>query len=445
MRHTGNQVFWRAARRVGIFLIGIELAAALIIPGLSWGAFSGTATPARSISYATATMPTATSLSVTGGVWTQATLPSGTPRLTDISCTSSTFCMAVGGESYYTSTPAAGVIWNGSSWAQATPPVSLFAVSCTSPTFCMGVTNGAYTIWNGSSWGATAAIPNNFYGNGAVSCTSPTFCMAVGTTTAIWNGSSWADVNPPPSPWSGFFSVSCTSPTFCMAVGWYYTGSTNYGVAYTWGGFSFVSTTFSTQVGSLFGVSCTSSTFCVAGGQGNPGDIATWNGTSWTSYSFAGNQFYDISCTSSVFCEGAEYNYAASSGGAGLADWNGTSWTAQSFPAGAAGFLGMSCLSSGRCYATGINSSGNGVVDNIETIVRWTPGSGTDALGYPLVTWQNILGCFGTNCTPTTPVITNIPPSSGSYTMASDNTCYAVESGNRTGSWTAVSNTVCVA
>ena len=35
MKHTGNQVFWRAARRVGIFLIGIELAAALIIPGLS--------------------------------------------------------------------------------------------------------------------------------------------------------------------------------------------------------------------------------------------------------------------------------------------------------------------------------------------------------------------------------------------------------------------------
>ena len=73
MKHTGNQVFWRAARRVGIFLIGIELAAALIIPGLSWGAFSGTATPSSGMAVSDATMPAPSSVSAQGtctyGTW----------------------------------------------------------------------------------------------------------------------------------------------------------------------------------------------------------------------------------------------------------------------------------------------------------------------------------------------------------------------------------------
>ena len=402
-------------------------------------------TPAQSTSYTTATMPAATNLSVTGGVWTQNSLPAGTPTLTSISCTSATFCMAVGGLSYYlpSTNPAAGVTWNGTSWTPATPPVSLYAVSCTSSTFCMGVTSEKYTIWNGTSWGPTGAIPVSFYGNGAVSCTSPTFCMAVGNSTAIWNGTSWSPTTTaPPAPWSGFFSASCTSPTFCMVAGWYYGGlGDNYGVAYTWDGSGYNTTTFSTQVGSLFGVSCTSPTFCVTGGQGNPDDVAVWNGTSWTSYAYVGLQFYDMSCTSPTFCDGAEYTPAPQ---AGIATWNGTSWVSQSFPAGATGFFGMSCLSSGRCYAAGMNSSSNGLVDNIETVVHWTPGSGTDALSHPLTASQNILGCFGPSCTPTTSVATNIPPLSSSYSMASDDTCYAVESVSRSGSWTAMSSPVCV-
>jgi hypothetical protein len=144
--------------------------------------------------------------------------------------------------------------WNGTRWATVSSPndnathgSDLNAVSCTSTTFCMAVGsfwNGTVTQnwtekWNGPRW-AKVTVPdtssteaNRLYG---VSCTSATCCLAVGlvstgteslTLAEKWNGSSWTVVTSPDptAHLNNLFGVSCTSKTFCMTAGSYYTGS----------------------------------------------------------------------------------------------------------------------------------------------------------------------------------------------------------------------------
>lgn len=132
--------------------------------------------------------------------------PSGTTRswLYGISCVSSSACWAVGPKEVVPATNETMVQrWNGSSWSLQSSPNpeggerNLESVSCTSQTFCMAVglaTNGGYKPfglkYNGSSWtlqelaipaGGTQAWPF------AVSCVASRGCQAVGQ---FWNGTS---------------------------------------------------------------------------------------------------------------------------------------------------------------------------------------------------------------------------------------------------------------
>jgi hypothetical protein len=161
---------------------------------------------------------------------------SGDSSFTDVSCTSTTFCLALGSAG-----PARhGLIetWDGTHWSIIAAPspigrsgyASLTHLSCTSPAFCMAI--GGYSqstvslteIWNGIRW---SNINNPAYSTsevGAVSCTSPAFCVGAGGNALIetWNGTAWS-IRPSPggSSASGLTGVSCASPSFCATVGFY--------------------------------------------------------------------------------------------------------------------------------------------------------------------------------------------------------------------------------
>lgn len=108
-----------------------------------------------------------------GSNWTPLTFPS-TPatdlvELNSVACISATSCMAVGEDQNSTGTAATTVAaqWNGATWTIVSTPSpatfsALFSVSCTSPTYCSAVgasspsANGTVSplaeVWNGSTW-----------------------------------------------------------------------------------------------------------------------------------------------------------------------------------------------------------------------------------------------------------------------------------------------------
>jgi hypothetical protein len=240
--------------------------------------------------------------------------PSGsnpTVELNGISCTSASFCIAVGrifksgGDQILTEK------WNGTKWTQLTSPsmgpdafVDVYGVSCKSTTFCMAV--GWFTDepsealamkWNGSSW-TVETVPNDGDTEDnileSVSCATTTFCIAVGNGPGQlidrWNGSVWTIVSTTAN--FGLEGVRCRSTTFCMAVGAQSSGGATDTLAEKWNGVTWSVLTTPNVSGSpgniLHSVSCTGTTFCMAGGysQGSGSDTdaltETWNGSTWS-------------------------------------------------------------------------------------------------------------------------------------------------------------------
>ncbi|MFZ1063198.1 MAG: InlB B-repeat-containing protein [Acidimicrobiales bacterium] len=169
---------------------------------------------------------------------------------TSISCVSSPslWCMAVG-----SGNNSSALVMDGSPTAWNTPYVvspplgasaELFGVSCTSSTFCVAVGNDSdasgspFVIYGDPTSGWTTA--NSFdspfattAGFSSVSCTSATFCVAVGSDANSLPivvagdpaGASWKNTGPSEvnlSTWGpdGFFDgVTCQDQTDCVAVG----------------------------------------------------------------------------------------------------------------------------------------------------------------------------------------------------------------------------------
>jgi RHS repeat-associated protein len=170
-----------------------------------------------------------------------------------VSCTSTTACTAVG---YYTNATARIVTlaerWNGSAWSiqttanPASGTVELLGVSCTSATFCTAVgkqASGTFAErWNGTSW-SISSTPNptgSSIGLSDVSCVNSTFCLAAGgytegsnprkTLVERWNGTTWSLISSPnPSGGGGAYltDVSCAETFGCSAVGYYYLSSSS--------------------------------------------------------------------------------------------------------------------------------------------------------------------------------------------------------------------------
>jgi hypothetical protein len=233
---------------------------------------------------------------------------SGTPTLNGLSCIGSRWCLAVGRNRC--GGPAAER-WNGQRWSLLgiDLPVCrsgvLTDVSCASRSFCMAVDSeyGQVVTWDGTAWlGYQTTNTSNNSQNTliAVSCAAHDACAEVGSTTDTdngdtdsmvgrWNGHDW-ELDDLGGSNDGFGhatqSVSCPSVTFCMAVGPEY--GLDYpddaGVAIAWNGSRWGREAYLSPLTNAAAVSCRSRSDCVAinADSLNGTSAATFNGRHWT-------------------------------------------------------------------------------------------------------------------------------------------------------------------
>jgi subtilisin family serine protease/sugar lactone lactonase YvrE len=191
-----------------------------------------------------------------GSSWSIQTIPSPSnspyARLLDVSCVSASECVAVG---YYKNTSGVWVNlserWKSGSWSLLSTPniegateSELGDVSCTSATFCMAVgrSEGPHVplsmVWDGTSWSLRKGARESGSLSG-VSCTSSQFCMAVTAYpwAEVWNGEKWSTQEwalPSGGEFIWLNSVSCSTASFCRAVGEVYKESRHSSFAETW-------------------------------------------------------------------------------------------------------------------------------------------------------------------------------------------------------------------
>ena len=236
----------------------------------------------------------------------------------DVSCVSSSFCMAVG---FFSTSSREGPmysLWNGSVWSRGQAvgsagvrSIELRKVSCVSSTRCMAVgylvdESGAELPvaeqWNGSAWTRNSVpVPGPESDNPqltAVDCVAADSCFAAGGSgsdspfVAHWDGSSWTS-QAFAGPLSGRFlmGISCSSATACVAVGSRNTSTGGFaplvamfdGSAWTVDDLPEPAGATSSQ---LFGISCARVDYCVAVGGGQSASVerpftTIWDGTRW--------------------------------------------------------------------------------------------------------------------------------------------------------------------
>lgn len=377
--------------------------------------------------------------------------PSGATdsNLARLSCLSTTACTAVGSTNNGTTScqPLIEQLQSGS-WSISTSPSlptcnqnapnALSAVSCTTISFCVAVGNQSYgpliEELNGSSW--TLATPPPISGDtflNGVSCVTTSYCVAVGLTTGSdnitepyiidYNGSNWSVMSSPaPSAGSSIYTgtnlldaVSCTSTSFCMATGQYLTST---GVVatlterYDGSGWSLVASpspgaaTLPNIANYLKGITCTSVVFCMAVGDEEPASSSPanrtlteiFNGTSWSlepspnqvlNGGITANWFTSISCVNTASCAAVGGFLDIASNPAGLAEtWDGNQWSISNPRSPSEANLdGIACGSGVNCIATGsfpaaTSASGGEVFDTlVESATIGTVGAAPTVIG----------------------------------------------------------------
>ena len=258
---------------------------------------------------------------------TAATFDATSGQVADLSCPTSTFCMAT---DYY----GTAARWTGGTWATPTRLGSLgSAVSCTSATWCMTVDaqQGTSRVWSGT-W-RSAVVFDNINVHWPSACASSTACFTFqGGDVRRWNGSTWGRS-------STLFStsedvlLSCRSG-FCMVMA-------ADGLFRTWNGSSWSAARRSglTQTSTL---SCVSRTSCIVIALDNT--YSTFDGSSWSVRRSLPESMSSMACQTSTRC------LATTSDGVVYA-WNGVSWAQSpnrlSFQA-----IRMACVPT-RCMAVG--------------------------------------------------------------------------------------------
>ena len=294
--------------------------------------------------------------------------------LSSVSCPTTTFCMAVGLVTANNATspnPAASDFdplaerETSSGWSLTRFPalsglitVTLTSVSCTSSSFCMAVGNGSASygggsqpvayVYNGAVWqAAVSGMRTENGGLSGVSCRSESACFAVGSASyggnyastnetvigidakllaIVWNGSAWTPMTTQSvgSDLDQMFNAVSCSPSVCVAVGsesaqnlvGARTNVPLYGLAEVLSDQSWrdaplaavpestsTSSTVPNYIDSISSVSCTTQG-CVAAEESGSNFLPIfWNGTSWVQLKPPGYvDETDIDCLSSSTC-----------------------------------------------------------------------------------------------------------------------------------------------
>ncbi len=310
--------------------------------GTSWSAAASIGLDATAVSCVSSTwcMATAGGLSAVfnGSAWSAPVTISNVDQIRSLSCTTSSFCMAVSavGLAYTYSTSG----WSSS--VDAASPIPLVQVSCADTTFCVAVSNtgrayfyngswsgpailnasgsmdgvtcplgatfclalsdgGYYTTHDGTTWTGATTLETGKPSVG--SCASATSCMVTdGSSIFVLSGTSWTQSAAPGGPLHGFtYSVSCPTPSYCMAVDW--SGAYLVYNGKTWSS----PQTIGSQAAAVDSVSCTSPDFCMAvdasDASGLGGNIFTFNGQRWKFLGQDGLPLSSVSCSGTDFCE----------------------------------------------------------------------------------------------------------------------------------------------
>jgi hypothetical protein len=351
-----------------------------------------------------------------------------------VSCTSSSFCMAVG--VYRTHADTEGTLIeekDGSTWTLVESPkpksgVALLAsVSCVTKKFCVAVgadptPRGEQKIieaWNGKSWKIDGAAPTTFANLQGVSCLSPSRCTAVGYYSVgvgrpivplveQWDGRDWSVVPSPnlaaDSTLSKLNAVTCVDASDCFAVG-EYALMNNREVAgiERWNGALWkVVPAPSPWTGNLTlaSVSCANARLCFADGDYNDDAfgstgyhslIEKWNGSTWNLVAVPkaarpDDSLTSVSCVSSGLCFAVGFD-DPNPGAHWIIDrWRGSHWTnlkpPKSTPSGILSVSWVSCVTSSNCYAVGSYPQAHDSTPALSLIEHWD-GSSWSAVSAP--------------------------------------------------------------
>ena len=235
---------------------------------------------------------------------------SGGGAFNDVSCPNSTSCVAVGENNgspaqaiYSIGTQSVGV-WSWTTTATILPDASnggdLSEVSCPTSTLCVAVgeddaspAQAIYSVGtksaNAWTWTVSTTVTPDSSGGGAfndVSCPNATSCVAVGVDSAAntqsiysygtWSGGGWtwttsAVITPDTNQGGDLYSVNCADPSACVAVGEdanavpIFTSGALLDGTWSWTG----ETQVPGDLGLLWNVDCLSTTSCIAVGWDN--------------------------------------------------------------------------------------------------------------------------------------------------------------------------------
>ncbi len=299
---------------------------------------------------------------------------SGGASMSGISCSSVTFCMAVGTVPGNEPTSSQGNLfslaaytWNGQTWSAIDSPESaintgttngyLEGVACASSNACLaygtgfspasseypiGILETAVVFWNGTSWTDTN-FPNHLDQISGLNCPATNWCVAIDVpgqdvasgglvSAAVWNGTAWSitPISGLSAPGTTQFAVSCASTNFCMATAdldGVQMGSadqpTQQNVSYAWDGSQWHEVAWPTSSVAVGPISCPSSTLCVQLATPNAstprygrGDVEfLWNGGVWKESAMPLPDTLlatSLSCVSVAFCVAVGSPWAAS-------------------------------------------------------------------------------------------------------------------------------------
>jgi hypothetical protein len=322
--------------------------------------------------------------------------------LTSISCTSATFCMAVGDATATKATQLAAESWDGAHWRRlpiAKPSgianVGPQAVACPSSSQCVAVGtgfNGSASILLAETWspatGWTSSQPVQPGGTGdnsfnAISCPTTSLCLAAGgaggfASPAVqqlplverWNGSTWArlTLSKPAGASNPFLTaIACPSAGQCAAVGGYAAGSTSEGLIEQLSGSAWTASTAPGSAdGGLNGVSCPVEAACEAVGGTRSGLLAErWTGGAWAPSvparpaTATNSALTSISCASATHCVATGLVFLPGSKVAGFIDTLNPAWAVTAQTGSGLGIAGLSAVS---CFSTATTAPSCAVV-----------------------------------------------------------------------------------